>query len=188
MGFFEQYFETVSTHLMSADDKQLRSAVDLLRSVTRTKSKVIVAGNGGSASMASHVSVDLTKVAHVRAVNFNEPDLLTCFANDFGYEHWVDKALEYYADTNDVVILISSSGQSRNMVNGALKAKALRLSLITLSGFEADNPLRKIGDINFWVNSHDYNIVEMVHHVWLLAIVDRIIHDKHQSVAAASNP
>jgi phosphoheptose isomerase len=76
------------------------------------------------------------------------------------------------------VILISSSGQSENIVNGALRAKELKLRLITFSGFRPDNPLRKTGDINFWVDSREYNIVEMVHQVWLLAIVDKIIHDR----------
>ena len=56
------------------------------------------------------MAVDLTKASGIRAVNFNEADLITCFANDYGYEHWVEKALDFYADPKDVVILISSSG------------------------------------------------------------------------------
>ena len=122
--------------------------------------------------MASHVAVDLTKVAGVRAINFNEADLLTCFANDYGYEHWVEKALDFYADEGDLVILISSSGKSPNIINGARKAHDLKLRVITLSGFSADNPLRSLGEVNLWANSRAYNIVEMTHHIWLVAIVD----------------
>ena len=128
--------------------------------------------------MASHVTVDFTKGAGIRAVNFNEADLLTCFANDYGYEFWVAKALEFYADSGDLAILISSSGQSPNMLNGAKQAIEMNLSTITLSGFRSDNLLKTLGDVNLWVDSTSYNIVEMTHHVWLLAIIDYLIDQK----------
>jgi len=128
--------------------------------------------------MASHLSVDLTKAAGIRAINFNEADLLTCFANDYGYEHWVARALEAYADKSDVVVLISSSGKSPNIINGVAQARKMGLSVITLSGFNSDNRLRALGDVNFWCDSDAYNVVEMTHHVWLLAIVDYIIQVK----------
>ena len=128
--------------------------------------------------MASHVTVDLTKAAGIRAVNFNEADLLTCFANDYGYENWISRALEFYADYGDMVILISSSGKSPNIISGAKYAKEMGLTLVTLSGFEHDNPLCKLGEINLWVASTSYNIVEMTHQTWLLAIVDYLIEKK----------
>ena len=128
--------------------------------------------------MASHVAVDFTKAAGIRAINFNEADLITCFANDYGYEHWVEMALEFYADPGDLVILISSSGSSMNIINGAEKAKSMGLSLITVSGFLPDNPIRQLGDLNLWVDSSKYNIVEMTHHVWLVAVIDYLIETK----------
>lgn len=177
-GFFEQYFERVGAHLNNVNRKDLDRSVELISGVTRDGAKVIVAGNGGSAAMASHVSVDLTKTAQVRSISFNEADLITCLANDYGYERWVEKGIEFYADKKDVAVLISSSGQSKNIINGAVKAKEMGLKVITLSGFNADNPLRRIGHVNFWIDSREYNVVEMVHHVWLLAVVDKIIKDK----------
>ena len=137
--------------------------------------KVIVVGNGGSAAIASHVAVDLTKAARVRAINFNEADLITCFGNDYGYENWMAKALEFYSDAGDVAVIISSSGQSQNVVIGANAARDLGLQVVTLSGFRADNPLRVIGDLNLWVNSESYNIVETTHQSWLLAVIDRLV-------------
>ena len=134
--------------------------------------KIIIAGNGGSAAMASHLSIDFTKAARIRAVNFNEASLLTCFANDYGYERWLEHAINSYSDPDDVVILISSSGSSANIVNGAKKAKSLDLPLVTFSGFRDDNPLRSYGDVSLWVDSTDYNIVELTHHIWTLAIID----------------
>ena len=137
--------------------------------------KVILIGNGGSAAIASHVSVDLTKIARVRAINFNEADLITCFGNDYGYENWMAKALEFYSDRGDIAVIISSSGQSQNVVVGARAARELGLQVVTLSGFNASNPLRKLGDLNLWVNSETYNIVETVHLSWLLAVIDRLV-------------
>ncbi len=137
--------------------------------------KIIFAGNGGSAAIASHCSVDLTKNAGIRSINFNEADLITCFANDFGYENWVSKSIEYYADNGDVIVLISSSGNSMNMVQASIVAKKMKMKTITFTGFDKDNKLKKQGDINFWVDSRSYNIIEMTHHIWLLALVDLII-------------
>ncbi len=125
--------------------------------------------------MASHVAVDFTKAARVRAVNFNEADLITCFSNDYGYDQWVVEALKAYADPGDLVILISSSGRSPNIINAALQAKQMGLQVVTLSGFSRDNQLRKLGDIELWADSSEYNVVEMSHHIWLLAIVDYVI-------------
>lgn len=136
----------------------------------------MIVGNGGSAAIASHVSVDITKNAGVRCINFNESDLITCFSNDYGYEKWVEKAVEHYGHPGDVLIAISSSGKSENILNGCHAARRKNFSkVITLSGFDPDNPLCQLGDINLWVDSKAYNHVEGVHQVWLLAVVDMII-------------
>ena len=180
MDFFNGYFSKINKCVNSADVKLLDKAVDLILSATEKKKKLIIIGNGGSAAIASHSSVDLTKNAMVRAINFNEADLITCFANDYGYEKWVEKAIEFYADAGDVVILISSSGRSKNIINGALKSKELGLKLITFSGFDSSNPLKQTGDINFWLDNDIYNIVESTHQIWLLAVVDKIIKIKNK--------
>ena len=92
----------------------------------------MIFGNGGSAAISSHFSVDLTKNARVRCVNFNESDLLTCFSNDFGYERWVEKAIEFYGDKNDVLILISAGGESKNMINAIPIAKKIGVKKLLL--------------------------------------------------------
>ncbi len=143
--------------------------------------KVILAGNGGSAAMASHVAVDITKNAGIRAVTFNEYDLITTLANDYGYENWISKAIELYHNPNDIIVLISASGQSQNVKNAAAKSKEFKLPVITFSGMSPQNPLRNMGDINLWADSKTYNIVEMTHHIWLLAIVDMIISNTDES-------
>ena len=173
--FFSDYFSEIANSVADVDRHLLDQAAKLIQQSKLNGGKIIFVGNGGSAAMASHLSVDLTKAAKIRAINFNEADLITCFANDYGYEHWVAQALEAYADQRDVVVLISSSGKSPNIINGVLQARILGLPIVTLSGFKSDNPLRNLGDVNFWCNSEAYNVVEMTHHIWLLAIVDYII-------------
>jgi|TARA_B100001971_G_C18194236_1_gene540473 D-sedoheptulose 7-phosphate isomerase len=155
---------------------QLAEVADLLKTVHSQMNKTLIFGNGGSASIASHFSVDLTKNAKLRCVNYNEADLITCFSNDYGFERWVEKTVDFYGDEGDVLIAISSSGSSMNMLNGCEAAKRKKFSsVITLSGFEPDNPLRQLGDVNLWVDSKAYNFVENIHQIWLMAIVDLIL-------------
>lgn len=176
--FFDDYFKSINQTIVELDQKILVQVANLIMTVSADSRKLILVGNGGSAAMASHVSVDFAKTAKVRAVNFNEADLITCFANDYGYDQWVSEALNSYADPGDLAILISSSGKSPNILNGAMKARQLGLKVVTLSGFSSDNPLRKLGDIGLWANSSSYNVVEMTHHIWLLSILDFIVETK----------
>ncbi|GAG16107.1 unnamed protein product [marine sediment metagenome] len=181
MSFFVDYFDKLTEKIKDVDLDMLNQATEMIVSTSRNGGKTIIVGNGGSAATASHVSVDLTKNANVRSVNFNEADMLTCFSNDYGYEKWVEKAVDFYADSGDLVILISSSGTSKNIINGGRRANAMGLKVITFSGFSPDNPLQQHGDINFWVDSKSYNIIEMTHSIWLLAIVDQIIGNMEYS-------
>jgi D-sedoheptulose 7-phosphate isomerase len=169
-----KYLNKLSNLIVDFSHEDFLEIVKILKEIKRKKKKVILVGNGGSAAMASHVSVDLTKICKIRAINFNEADLLTCFANDYGYENWVQKALSFYADKGDLLICISSSGQSKNIIKGAKFAKKIGCKVITLTGFDKKNKVRKIGDVNLWINSKNYNLVEMTHHIWLLSIVDFI--------------
>ena len=180
-NFIKEYLEDFSS-LIKPDDKIIQKIIEAKEELLKVKnngSKIMIVGNGGSAAIASHFSVDITKNAKIRAVNFNEADLITCFANDYGYEKWVEKAVDFYADKNDVLILISSSGKSLNMINACKAAKNKKVSkVITFTGHDKNNPLSKLGDINFWIDSKAYNFVENTHQLWLLTIVDLIIGKK----------
>ena len=155
---------------------QLESVAELIKTTYNYGKKILIFGNGGSAAISSHFSVDLTKNAGLRCVNFNEADLITCFANDYGFEHWVEKAIDFYGDEGDLLIVISSSGSSKNMLNSINAARNGNFkAVITLSGFDKDNPLCQLGDINLWVDSRAYNLVENIHQFWLLSVVDLII-------------
>jgi len=180
INFIKSYIENFNNIIKFQKDTFLKilHVKKILLEVKKKNKKVLIFGNGGSAAIASHFSVDLTKNTKIRCVNFNESDLITCFANDYGYKEWVRKAVELYGDRGDVGIFISSSGKSPNMINGCHAAKKKKFkSIITLSGFKKNNQLRKKGNINFWVNSSKYNLVENAHQFWLLLITDLIIKD-----------
>ena len=178
-NFFYNYFKNFThTFLDNVDYKLFFVVANEIIKTNKNNGKLIIVGNGGSAAIASHVSVDFTKAAGVRAINFNESDLLTCFSNDYGYENWVKKALEFYSDKKDFVILISSSGESKNIINGAKFLKKKNIKFITFSGFKKNNKLKKMGKYNFYCNSSNYNFVENSHQIWLLSIVDYIINLK----------
>ena len=176
--FLKDYFSKLKSLINFDEDtiQKLLNAKRILLSAKKDNKKGIIFGNGGSAAIASHFSVDITKNAKVRCVNFNESDLLTCFSNDFGYEHWVEKSIDYYADEGDVIILISASGESKNMINAVKAASKKKIkNIITFTGNSKDNSLSKLGKINFWVDSKAYNHIENVHQVLLLSLVDLII-------------
>ena len=176
--FLENYFLNLKNLITENTHKldKLIKVKKLLLSTREKNKKILIFGNGGSAAIASHFSVDLTKNAKVRCVNFNESDLLTCFSNDFGYEKWVEKCIEFYADYGDMVILISASGESKNMLNAAKAAKSKDLkNIITFTGNKKNNSLSKLGTINFWVNSKAYNHIENMHQILLLSLVDLVI-------------
>ncbi len=174
-NFYKKIFTEINEILNKTDYNSIEKITKLLLSTNKKNKKIIIFGNGGSAAIASHVSVDLTKNARIRCINFNEADLLTCFSNDYGYEKVFSKSLEFYADKGDLVIIVSASGKSKNLLEAAKICKKKKLFLCTLTGFSKGNPLKKMGNINLWVNSKAYNIVENVHQIWLLSIVDKII-------------
>jgi D-sedoheptulose 7-phosphate isomerase len=176
--FVKKYLEDFSTLVKPNAEiiEKINIIKNLLIETKKNNSKTMIFGNGGSAAIASHVSVDLTKNANIRCTNYNEADLITCFSNDYGFDHWIEKTVDFYGDEKDVIILISSSGKSKNMINACKAAKDKKMSkIITLTGHEKDNPLSKLGDINLWIDSKAYNFVENIHQLWLLTLCDLII-------------
>jgi D-sedoheptulose 7-phosphate isomerase len=151
--------------------------------VKESKSKMIFAGNGASAAISAHAAVDFTKQAKVRGITFNEADLITCYSNDYGYENWISESIKSFADPSDVVVLTSVSGESPSIVNAALTAKELGLKVVTFSGRSPSNRLKSHGNINFWVDSHAYNIVECIHMIWVTTVIDSIVGSAEYEVS-----
>ena len=181
INFLKEYFFDTSKKIIPSVD-QIRKIIKIKNNLImahKNGKKIMVFGNGGSASIASHFSVDLTKNAKVRSVNYNEADLITCFSNDYGYEKWVEMTIKFYGDKGDILIVISTSGMSKNIINGIHAARKKKFkSIITFTGHNKKNSVSRLGDINMWVNSKAYNIVENIHQNWLFSIVDLIIGKK----------
>jgi D-sedoheptulose 7-phosphate isomerase len=161
--------EPVSLH------EGLEHAVRMIAARTGAGRKIIFIGNGGSAAIASHQSVDYWKNGGMRAIAFNDTSLLTCISNDYGYPHVFEKPVEMFADPGDVLIAISSSGRSENILRGCQAALTKGCDLITMSGFKPDNPLRMMGKVNFYVPSSSYGHVEISHLALSHCMVDTII-------------
>ncbi len=170
--YFKNYNKSIFDLLDKFDAELIDKSVSLINQCIKQGGKVYIVGNGGSASIASHVSVDFAKVARVSSGTFNNANLISCFANDYGHDNWVSEAIKAYTSKKDMLILISSSGTSKNIVNAASFCNKNSIPLVTLSGFASDNPLSKLGDVNIHVESDNYNFIEMSHHIILVSIVD----------------
>jgi D-sedoheptulose 7-phosphate isomerase len=134
--------------------------------------KIMFIGNGGSAAIASHLANDFSKNGGLRATAFNDSSALTCLGNDFGYEHVFAKQIELHHRPGDLLVAISSSGRSRNILNGVDAAITGGCRVATLSGFGAENELRRMGDVNFYLSSGAYGFVEIGHLALCHAVLD----------------
>jgi len=134
--------------------------------------KIMFIGNGGSAGIASHLSIDFSKNGQLRSQAFNDASALTCLGNDLGYNKVFAKQLEFHARPGDLLIAISSSGRSPNIIEGVGMARERKCSIVTFSGFTEDNDLRQLGDVNFFVRSKEYGFVEVAHLALCHAILD----------------
>ena len=160
-------------------------AVQMLLS-TQDSGKVMVVGNGGSASIASHMQNDLCKAVGLRGMVFTEQPLLMALANDDGYETVFQRPVELWGQPGDVLMAISSSGRSENVLRAARAATLRRCKVVTLSGFDPDNPLRGMGDLNFHVASDIYGFVENAHAAITHFMTDRarsIVNDRSKTAA-----
>lgn len=140
--------------------------------------KIIFIGNGGSAAIASHMAVDFWKNAGIKATSFNDGPQITCLGNDFGYKHVFEKPIEMFAASGDLLIAISSSGRSENVLLGVCAARLRGCHIVTLSGFDKENPLSSQGEYNFYVPSQRYGPVEIIHHSICHCFVDTIMESK----------
>ena len=153
----------------------LESFKSIALDVKSADAKLIFCGNGASAAISAHAAVDFTKQAKVRGTTFNEADLITCYSNDYGYENWISKTIDHFLNSKDLVIFLSVSGNSKNLLNAAKTCIKKKINIVALTGLSKKNKLNKIVKNNFWVNSKSYNQVEMIHFIILGLVVDKIV-------------
>lgn len=156
-------------------DETVARIIELMRNGSIKGNKIMFVGNGGSAAIASHLAIDYSKNGRLPAVSFNDGAALTCLSNDLGYENVFSEQIKLHAKPEDLVVAISSSGASQNILNALTAARAMGCNIITMSGFSEENPLRQLGDINWYVPSREYGFVEITHLTLCHAILDNLM-------------
>ena len=159
----ENFQVTDRQNLSISFPEGINRAATLVYQQTQQQKKIIFIGNGGSAAVASHQAIDYWRNGGFPAIAFNDGALLTCISNDFGYEQVFSKPIATFAQPGDILFAISSSGQSPNIIAGATQAMEIGCHLITMSAFKPDNPLRQMGEINFYVPTMAYGFAEITH-------------------------
>lgn len=174
--------ETIACDRVGANISYRQMIVALINDlldIRELKGKVFFIGNGGSAGISMHMTTDFLKNGRVRTHSMHDPATLTCLANDYGYENVFSKQLEMAAEEGDMLVAISSSGRSENILRAVHVARNMGCHIVTFSGFAVDNPLRKLGDFNVYVPCDSYGIVESIHQLILQQIVDELMEWKN---------
>ncbi|MCB1072333.1 MAG: SIS domain-containing protein [Chlamydiales bacterium] len=174
----EELSEVMNKCIYSSTDREVtqNQALQIFHSfLLQTKENdgtVFVVGNGGSAGIASHFSIDLLNALKIPSQTLYDSNVMTCISNDYGYDQVFSRPLDLLLKRNDLLVCVSSSGNSQNILNAAAIAKSKDIPIITLSGFEPHNPLRNLGDLNLYLPIIDYGLVEMGHFFLLHTIID----------------
>jgi D-sedoheptulose 7-phosphate isomerase len=150
----------------------------LLNTFTKHKeagTQLFFIGNGGSSAIASHMTADFMKNGGMNTYSLYDNAVTTCMGNDYGYEYIFSRPMEFLVHKNDLVVAISSSGNSKNIINAIETAKSRNADVITFTGFKSDNRAKQLGDVNVYVPSEKYGIVESIHNLILQQLVDMIM-------------
>lgn len=148
--------------------------VALFSEVKRAGKQVFFIGNGGSAAIASHMTADFMKNGGMKTYSLYDNSVTTCMGNDYGYEFIFSRPLEFLGNEGDLLVAISSSGNSQNIVGAVEVAQKKGMRIITLSGFQRGNRINGRGIYNIHVPLNHYGIVESIHNLMLQQIVDMI--------------
>jgi D-sedoheptulose 7-phosphate isomerase len=178
-GFLRDYFGLLEkacalTEPLAAQLFRLRD--DVVATGSRGGTVRIVA-NGGSLAIASHIAADMTKNVGVPCTTYADASFVSCLTNDYGHEAAYAHALRLTAGPADLIILISSSGRSPNIVKAAAQATQMGLPTVALTGMDVHNPVGVACDYGLWVDSNAYNVIETTHQFWLMSVIDMLIGD-----------
>lgn len=171
MKQLELYHKEFNTYLSSPE---VKSATETAMELLRVHNRIAFVGNGGSNSICSHMMEDYMKMLSKRTLSFTDAAMITCFANDYGWEKAMEEWIKFQFLSGDLLVAISSSGESKNILNAVKKAKEMGGKVITFSGFNKDNSLSKLGDANIVIPTRSYGIVENLHSSILHLILDQL--------------
>lgn len=194
-GFYAQYVDSVDRILreVTVTDQQgrvieIEAALEMLRAdVLRVRehgARMYFCGNGASAAMASHMASDWLKSARVRTSTFTDVASVTAFANDNGYENVFADPIQLVGTPNDMLVVISSSGESPSIVSAIGAARERQMQTVSFTGFKPANRARQLGDLNVYVAAHTYGHIESAHQVILHAWLDHFLASLRPSLNA----
>lgn len=149
--------------------------VETFTEVKQNSGQVFFIGNGGSSAIASHMTADFMKNGGMKTYSLYDSAVTTCMGNDYGYEDIFCRPLDFLMGREDLLVAISSSGNSCNIVKAITVAREKQGKIITFSGFKEDNVIKGMGDINVYVPRDHYGMVESIHNLILQQIVDVIM-------------
>lgn len=149
--------------------------VDVFTKHKECQTQLFFVGNGGSSAIASHMTADFMKNGGMNTYSLYDSAVTTCMGNDYGYEYIFSRPMEFLVREGDLLVAISSSGNSQNIINAIEIAKTKKAEVITFTGFCVDNKAKQLGDINVYVPCSQYGIVESIHNLILQQIVDTIM-------------
>ncbi len=164
---FTEYTKALESAHMGNEFQKFKEAFD-------SHARVIVLGNGGSSSVASHISQDYMKFHNKRVSILSDPSMITMLTNDFGYDDAYKKFLEYYVEKDTLVVIMSSGGESKNMLNCVDWCEDNKISYGVLTGFKSENTIRGEASNALWnyhIASDSYGVVECVHQIFLHGVV-----------------
>lgn len=169
------------TEICIGSDKELnyetgiRTLVECFSRHKEEGRQIFFVGNGGSSAIASHMTADFMKNGGMKTYSLYDNAVTTCMGNDYGYEYVFSRPLEFLGQEGDLLVAVSSSGNSQNIVNAINTARAKKMDIITFTGFQKDNRAKQLGRINVYVPSQKYGIVESIHNLVLQQVVDLIM-------------
>ncbi len=152
----------------------IKNLIEGFSNIKKCGARIFFIGNGGSAAIACHMTADYMKNGGMNTYSLYDSAVITCIGNDYGYEQIFARPLSFLASDGDLLVAISSSGRSQNVLNAIQEARDKKVDVYTFTGFDEDNPIRKLGDKNVYVPCHKYGIVESIHNLILQEIVDII--------------
>ena len=161
--------------LIPSYSEGIRLLVDVFTKHKKEMTQVFFIGNGGSAAIASHMTADFMKNGGMNTYSLYDNSVTTCMGNDYGYEYIFSKPLEFLLKEGDLVVAISSSGNSQNIINAIMVAKEKKAEVMTFTGFRPHNRARQLADISLYVPCGKYGMVESIHNLILQQIVDMIM-------------
>ena len=170
--FLKKYFDKYLSLINEINIDQIKTLSDNLLKIKKKNKKILIFGNGAGAAISSHFSSDVAKTLKIKALSFDNSAQITCFGNDYKFENWISKTLEVFVDKEDLVILLSASGNSKNMINAAKFLNKKKISFYSLTGFNKKNKLNLLSKKRIWINSNSYNHIEVIQNMILLSSID----------------